>query len=202
MVADKGMYNKFYYRLGKSDEVAKHWETYMYASEEEQRAFVQKVVSSKAGKTPPGISSRSKTIVDEKEDNEKGQWMTFKAAADRDGEDLVLECIQHGTIITRPNTKLPPHTKIVHPYNLEVAYVEEGWSTKRKSTDESSHVVHHAEGDIEAEEEFEQKFGAVWSSAGVPSTTKVAKTEANGVPPAGTQSESHDCVQGARLQVG
>ena len=99
----------------------------------EQREFVKLIIASKAGKIPEAALTTAKRLERKQQDQTEGEWMTFKAASDRDGETLIRECIAHGTMATRPNQKLPPTSKVPWPFNQEVAYVREGWSTATSS---------------------------------------------------------------------
>eukprot|EP00959_Pyramimonas_sp_CCMP1952_P431207 9031093-Pyramimonas_sp.AAC.1 len=170
LVKDKPTYNKFYYRLGKNQIIADLWKDTQLKGEGEQRAFVNSVILSKAGTVPAALLQRVRTISNEKEDNTTGEWMTFKAAADRDGEQLIRECIAHGTVVTRPNPKLPPSTQIEHPWNLEVAYVKEGWSKKVKVTDEE-HSKEEQDEESGATKEFCEKFSTTWNGVGTQSSS-------------------------------
>ncbi|CAK0829345.1 unnamed protein product [Prorocentrum cordatum] len=161
LVKDKPTYDKFYYRLGNNQIIADLWKDTQLKGEDEQRAFVNSVILSKAGTVPAALLQRVRAISNEKEGNTTGEWMTFKAAADRDGGQLIRERIAHGTVITRPNPEPPPSTQIEHPWNLEVACVKEGWSKKVKEQDEESGAT----------KEFCEKFSTTWNGVGTQSSS-------------------------------
>ena len=103
-MAEKSLYNPFHYRCGKTVGLKEHWaELQQHASEEEQRAFVSAVIKGKPGVMPSEALEIKKRIIKRRTTATKGSWVTFKYAADRDGEDLVKEMILNKTIDTRFN---------------------------------------------------------------------------------------------------
>jgi len=79
-----------------------------------------------------------KTIVrDTSSSGTAGEWMSFKEASSKDGEDVVREYIKTGTMKSKPNPRLGPDSSIEWPWNLVVAYEKQVWGTS--NTVETAH---------------------------------------------------------------
>ena len=65
------------------------------------------------------VLSKFRSISNISEHGEAGGWVSFKYLSDRDGFDVVMECIRCETVVVRPNPKLPSDSQIQYPYHLE-----------------------------------------------------------------------------------
>ena len=181
---DKPRYNKFLYRLNFIEGGKERWEELKKASHAEQEAFVSEVESHAPGKAPPTIVHRATTVAKVKDEGIEGEWETFHAAAARDGEQLVLECLEYGTMTSHVNPKLPPTTKIKWPYTLMVARVKQVWSSKRQGTEETTHRKdEESNGDnaAEVQREYDNITGGV-PGLGVPPKASVPAPAATPAP--------------------
>ena len=71
-----------------------------------------------------------KTIVrDTSSSGTAGEWMSFREAASKDGEDVVREYIKSGTMKSKHNPRLGADSTIEWPWNLVVAYEKQVWGT-------------------------------------------------------------------------
>ena len=184
---DKNRYNKFSYRLSQIIGGKERWEELKQASHAEQEAFVLEVERYPPGKAPPTIVHRATTVAKVKDEGIEGEWETFNAMAARDGHDLVIEMLEYGTLTSRVNPNLPPHTKIQHPFNLLVARVKQVWSSKKQGTVETTHRTDEETNEdnaAEVQREYDSITGGV-PGLGVPPKASVPAPAATPAPLAG-----------------
>ena len=158
LVREKEMYNPFNYRCSKADGLREHWQEFkQYASEEDQRRFVLDVINAKPGIIPPAAVERKEQLIRERTSGSTGSWISFMAAADVDGEDMVKEWIANGTVRTRFNPKLTKDTQIKWPFFLEIAKETEVWSDldKLKTEQVKTETMEDTEG-------FKSDFDGRW----------------------------------------
>ena len=171
LVREKEMYNPFNYRCSKADGLREHWQEFkQYASEEDQRRFVLDVINAKPGIIPPAALERKERLIRERTSGSTGSWISFKAAADVDGEDMVKEWIANGTVRTRFNLKLTKGTQIKWPFFLEIAKETEVWSDldKLKTEQVKTETMEDTEG-------FKSDFDGRWGAVGKSSSASVAE---------------------------
>jgi hypothetical protein len=125
--------------------VQSHWKSIQKgvkdgtANAQELAEFVDTVITSKGGNFEEEFLARCRTVADTTETGEEGGWIPWKEAADKEGEDCLLEMVQAGTVIVRRHPKLPLNSSIPYPRNQQVKYEREVWSRKRKTTEETTH---------------------------------------------------------------
>ena len=158
LVREKEMYNPFNYRCSEADGLREHWQEFkQYASEEDQRRFVLDVINAKPGIIPPAALERKERLIRNRTSGSTSSWISFKAAADVDGEDIVKEWIANGTVRTRFNPKLTKDTQIKWPFFLEIAKETEVWSDldKLKTEQVKTETMEDTEG-------FKSDFDGRW----------------------------------------
>ena len=64
-----------------------------------------------------------------------GEWMPYKQAEGIEGVQALNEMILAGTVTHEGYPRLPEFDKTPYPYNQQVAYLEETWSTKHQVVD-------------------------------------------------------------------
>jgi hypothetical protein len=67
---------------------------------DEIERFVEELVSMN-GDIPRDYIARKRSVVDEEESSHQSQWTSWKEASDKDGEDVLLEMVEAGTVETR-----------------------------------------------------------------------------------------------------
>ena len=68
--------------------------------------IVAEVNGNKLGVVPPDAVATYQWYEHKTANSVEGEWMTFKAAADIDGEEIIKEYIAQGSVGTRLNPKL------------------------------------------------------------------------------------------------
>ena len=127
-------------------------------------------------------------MTEETADGEEGGWIPWKEAADKEGEECLLEMVKGGTVTTRRHVKLPLNSNIPWPRNQQVKYEREVWSRKRKTEDQ--HVHHKKE---EATESAVQAHHTTYEEQVRSAGKKAQKTDEqqlNGIIP-GPPNEPH-----------
>ena len=104
LLDDRQTYNAFYARRTKCPDTQKAWDEVSKRSVAEQKAFVYDVVRHRAGKVPAEVFKRTKKIITERTNNDGGSWISYNAAIQEDGKDVVDEKIRAGTLQTRITT--------------------------------------------------------------------------------------------------
>ena len=160
LTENKPRYNKFMYRLSRVEGGKDQWKNIQTQPLEKQEEFVATIESYAPGTVPADKISRTKSLTKETEEKLEGEWETWKAAADRDGADVVKDMIDFGTMIAKENPNLPPHSKIKAPYNLIVARVRVKWSSNKRKAEETNHEEHD-EPELEALEELETEMANI-----------------------------------------
>ena len=147
MAADKGLYNKFKYRLGLLQGVAAKAATDNYkelmtsGGEAAVQAFMQEMVNTK-GAAAEKIVRKKQLVDDTFADDEEG-WVSFGLGATKEGWDCLLEMVEDGAVESRKNPKLKATSKIPYPKHLQV-YLTESKKRIRTGTRElNSLVVEH-----------------------------------------------------------
>ena len=102
-------------------------------------------------------AQRKKTMVTEDESITERIWVSFKEQADKDGEDVLIEMIEHNTIEYRKNPQLPADSKIPDPGNLQMRALKESTSKRKKTRDETS-MHEHDDPIPDNNENFLQEF--------------------------------------------
>ena len=134
---DKGLYNKFNYRIrGAGPEIRAKWDELQKGKNPvEIGHFIDVIVSHKKGGLPEDFLHSYKSVEDETINGEEGGWYPWKEISEKEGHEALLEMVAAGTVVTRRNPRLPEFSQIVYPYNQQVAYSQEKWSKKRKTTE-------------------------------------------------------------------
>ena len=148
---DMTLYQKFYYRVNKRDDIKQQWLKLIRADEATQRKYVAEIVVLKASQMAPEMLHRHKSLEDVQTQRAEVTWMTFKKAADADGHQYIMECIRAGSILARKNKKLPEDTEIKYPFDQEVRYVEE-----KERIDKVRSDIRQVQEDDDAAESFSE----------------------------------------------
>ena len=155
---NKKRYNKFAYRMTSAAfDVKEHYKMLLKKKDHKEiEKFMDDIISF-AGHIPNDYLVRKRSHSSEEGTDTQVGWISFKEAADRDGEEVVLEMIEAGTIPSRKNPKLPPSSKVPYPKNMQVKYSVEKEVTHKRTRDETQLHEHH-DPDAEAHEEFLKGF--------------------------------------------
>ena len=87
----------------------------------------------KAADVPLDFINECKTLTEEDEEGTDGAWVSWKVASEKEGGDDVLqEMVSAGTVRARKNPKLPKDSKIPYPRNMQIAFVQEVWSSRKR----------------------------------------------------------------------
>ena len=204
---EKALYNSFHYRLGKTTGLKELWqELQQDASEAEQREFVKMMTANKPGILPSDAVEFKKRIIKRRTQATTGAWITFKAAADKDGEDLVKETINNKSVQTRFNPRLSKDTKLEWPYYLEIAKEKETWENSEMVQGEQNQKKEAEEGG--AVEKFEKEFEGRWATTGSrcagggppPAQGQVLEVEDDEEPEKKNKESERDAVAMSNLQ--
>jgi len=102
------------------------------------KEFMDAVANSKRGGIPKEVLEKRMIIAHEDTEGEEGAWLPWNEVAKKEGHDALLEMISAGTVLCRRHIHLPLNSKIVYPFNQQVAYVKEGWSKQKKRSERES----------------------------------------------------------------
>ena len=157
----KSCYNKFSYRLQQAGpEVAQEYtELKAEGDEEKLKSFVEVIMNSK-GVPPADIINRKRRKVEEVTTNSQEGWVAWSKAARDEGEDVLLELVESGTIKSRPRPGLPADSKIKYPNNLQVLIITEKIKKKDGAIDETTLTETRDPEQPEEHEEFLKDFTA------------------------------------------
>ena len=173
LVREKEVYNPFNYRCTKADGLKGHrQELKQYAPEEDQRRFVLDVINAKPVSIPPAALERKERRIRERTSGSTGSWISFKAAADVDGEDMVKEWITNKTVKTRFNPKLTKDMQIKWPFFLEILKETEVWSDLDKLETEQVKTE-----TTEKTEGFKSDFDGRWNGMAVGKSSSASVAE-------------------------
>ena len=161
---NKGLYNKFYYRLCRIVGAKEEWKTLKDegSSEEAQRSFVNRILETqvpRAASSGSGVR-KARKVLETATEGKQGEWMTYREACNKDGEDVVAEMVAYGTLTCRRNPNLPPTSRIPEPFCNQVAYVKETWSGARVAHTVETIGSDHEDGDDREDdpEDEQQQF--------------------------------------------
>ena len=159
--ANKERYNKFNYHLrNASDELRNQWKVVKSQEDVDPESFdcfVDMVLSLPASER----SRKKRKIEDIKSSKKEEAWTCWKEAADKEGEEILLEQIHAGTLQCRKHPGLPADSKIPWPKNQQVRRVIETTAAIVQHTDEDqSETRNEGSALYQASERFESAWAA------------------------------------------
>ena len=141
--------------------------------------FMATVVAAKGQYADAFLDSCTRSVGTEDMDGEKGAWLPWKLAAEKEGLAELEEMVRLKTVELRPHPKLVGSKTILYPNNQQVRYTEDVFSSKRLRT--TNHTQNDTtKADEKKAEAFEQEF-TQWprdasSSSGVAPTRQGQNT--------------------------
>ena len=178
---DKDVYNKFHYRRSRCDATRSAWDIISKQDVEAQKQFVFDVIKCKPGRVPDDVLKQTRRVETISKDTERGQWMSYHEATQKDSKAIVDEKLAFGTLVSRRIRGLPPDSKIEYPWNQEVAYTTSTWESTRQATD-----IDEAPRDADPEkaEEDMQAFNARFDDIAHVASSSTARAELDATTPA------------------
>ena len=93
------------------------------------------IAATKAKETPPELLAKySRAIESTQEEGSEGGWVSFRKLAAAEGEEEIKAMLAAGTVQSRLNPKLQ-NTSIEFPWNQEICWNEEKWTSKRRKVE-------------------------------------------------------------------
>ena len=117
------------------------------------------------GALPSDVLQRKRRYREVRDKETDEGWVSWSKAIQQEGEEVLLELVESGSIESRRHPKLPPTTTIKYPNNLQVYMVNER-AKKTVGTADETELAEHEDATPECHENFINEYHGKRINAG------------------------------------